>query len=52
MIGFDEAAIKKIYSLEDEQIVTMLISLGYPDESKELYPREKWLSFKDISKVY
>lgn len=52
MIGFDEAAIKKIYSLKDEKIVTMLISLGYPDESKELYPREKRFSFKDISKIY
>lgn len=52
MIGFDEAAIKKIYNLEDDKVVTMLISMGYPDESKELYPREKRFSFKEISKVY
>lgn len=52
MIGFDEGAIKKLYDIEDDKVVTMLISLGYFDEDKELYPREKRFSFKEIAKVY
>ena len=52
MIGFDEGAVKKLYDIQEENIVTMLISMGYPHESKELYPREKRFSFKEISRVY
>ena len=52
MIGFDEGQVKKLYNIEDEMVVTMLISMGYPDESKTLYPREKRFTFKEISKVY
>lgn len=52
MIGFDEGAVKKLYGIPEEDIVTMLISMGYPDESRELYPREKRFTFKEISKIY
>ncbi len=52
MIGFDEGAVKKLYDIEEEDIVTMLISMGYPDKSRDLYPREKRFTFKEISKVY
>ncbi len=52
MIGFDEGAVKKLYNIEEENVVTMLISMGYPDESMELYPREKRFTFKEISKIY
>lgn len=52
MIGFDEGAVKKLYDIEEEDVVTMLISIGYPDKSRDLYPREKRFTFKEISKVY
>ena len=52
MIGFDESAVKKLYNIEDDKVVTMLISMGYFDETKDLYPREKRLTFSEISKVY
>ena len=52
MIGFDEGQVKKLYNIEDEMVVTMLISMGYPDEGKSLNPREKRFTFKEISKIY
>jgi len=52
MIGFDEGAVKKLYNIEEENIVTMLISMGYSNENKKLYPREKRFDFNKISKIY
>jgi len=52
MIGFDEGAVKKLYNIEEEDVVTMLISLGYPLEGKELYPRERRFSFREIATIY
>ena len=52
MIGFSEEAIKKIYSISEDKVVVMLISMGYFDETKKLFPREKRFSFDEISKIY
>ncbi|WP_372713177.1 nitroreductase family protein [Ilyobacter sp.] len=52
MIGFSEEAIKEIYSISEDKVVVMLISMGYFDETKKLFPREKRFSFDEISKIY
>ena len=52
MIGFDEAKLKEIYDLPDNKVVTMLICLGYFDQSKELDPRETRRGFEEIVKEY
>ncbi len=39
MSGIDYEAIKKEYKLNDSEEVVLLVSLGYHDNSKELYPR-------------
>lgn len=52
MIGFSEEAIKELYSISEDRVVVMLISMGYFNEEKKLFPREKRFSFDKISKVY
>ncbi len=52
MIGFDEDKAKEIFNIEDNKIVTMMISLGYFDEGHELHPREKRFNYNDIVKEY
>ncbi len=52
MIGFNEDAVKKLYSLPEDRTVVMLISMGYFDDAKELLPREKRFSFDEIVKIY
>jgi len=39
MSGLDYEAVKKEYKLKDSEEVVMLVSLGYHDKSRELYPR-------------
>ena len=39
MSGIDFEDIRKEFGLSDNKTIVMLISLGYFDESKELYPR-------------
>ncbi|RKD30554.1 nitroreductase family protein [Thermohalobacter berrensis] len=52
MIGFDEDKVKEVFSIDEDKIVTMLIALGYHDESKELKPRGKRLGYNDIVKEF
>lgn len=52
MIGFNEDRVKEIFNIADNKIVTMIISLGYFDESNELRPREKRLEYEDIVAEY
>ncbi|WP_319372226.1 nitroreductase family protein [uncultured Ilyobacter sp.] len=52
MIGFNEEAVKELYSISKDKVVVMLISMGYFDEEKKLFPREKRFSFEKISKIY
>lgn len=52
MIGFNEEKVKEIFNIEENKIVTMMISLGYFDEEHELKPREKRLKYDDIVKEY
>lgn len=48
MIGFNEDKIKEIFAIEDSKTVTMLIALGYHDESKEIKPRDRRLTYSEI----
>ena len=40
MIGFDQAKTRDLYNIDDNYEITMMISIGYFDESKELDSRE------------
>ncbi|BBB90042.1 MAG TPA: nitroreductase family protein [Methylomusa anaerophila] len=52
MIGFDESKIKEIFNIPDHVIVTMLICLGYFDETKTLRPRETRFTYEKIVKSF
>lgn len=52
MIGFDEDKVKEIFNIEDNKIVTMMISVGYFDEVNELRPREKRFNYDEIVTEY
>lgn len=52
MIGFDEAKVKEIFNISENYTVTMLLALGYFDESKTLFPREKRFVYEEISTEY
>ncbi len=52
MIGFSPEKIKELFDLSDSMEVTVLISLGYFDESAELSPRETRLSYDEIVEEY
>ncbi|MEG6566917.1 nitroreductase family protein [Thermoanaerobacterium saccharolyticum] len=51
MIGFEEDKLKEAFGIPDEKVVVILISLGYFDESKTLYPRLKRNGYEKIVKV-
>ncbi len=50
MSGIDFEGIRKAFSLDESKMVVMLISLGYFDESRELYPRRSRKGYLDIVK--
>lgn len=52
MIGFSAEKIKNMFDLDDNIVVTVLISLGYFDENEELSPRETRLSYNHIVDEY
>lgn len=51
MSGVDFDGVKAGFELKAEEEVVMLISLGYRDESKQLYPRRARLGFDNIVTV-
>ncbi len=52
MIGFDQAKTRELYNIDDNYEITMMISIGYFDDSKELYPRETRFKYKKIVDEY
>ncbi|HEX9063311.1 MAG TPA: nitroreductase family protein [Clostridia bacterium] len=48
--GVDFEGLKKAFDIEGENEVVMLICLGYFDETKTLYPRQKRLGYKEIAR--
>lgn len=48
MSGMDFQGVKEAFELADSEEVVMLISLGYRDESKELYPRRMRKGYDEI----
>ncbi|SMD09270.1 nitroreductase family protein [Sporomusa malonica] len=52
MIGFDEPKLRAFFGLPDNQLITMLICLGYFDQSKSLYPRQKRYTYDQIVKEF
>lgn len=48
MSGMDFQGIKEAFGLSDSEEVVMLISLGYKDESKILYPRRMRKGYDEI----
>jgi len=50
MSGMDFEGVRKEFELEDNKTVVMLITLGYFDESKTLYPRAYRRGYNDIVK--
>lgn len=48
MSGMDFEGVKEAFELADSEEVVMLISLGYRDESKELYPRRMRKGYDEI----
>ena len=50
MSGIDFDGIKKEFDLGEEKTVVMIISLGYYDESKNLYPRRPRREYEEIVK--
>lgn len=51
MSGIDFDGIHKEFDLKESETVVMLISLGYFDTSKQLYPRRPRRSFNDITTI-
>lgn len=51
MIGFEEEKLKKEFNISDDKVVVLLISMGYFDESKTLYPRLKRKGYEEIVKT-
>ncbi len=49
--GFDEAKLKRFLGISKDRIVPMIISLGYPDQSKKLLPRAYRFSFEEIGQI-
>lgn len=48
MIGFDSEEVKELYDIEENKEVTMLMAVGYFDQSRELRPRETRFQYEDI----
>ncbi len=52
MIGFNEEKVKELFDIQKHKTVTMIISIGYHDDSKEIKPRERRLQYDEIVKEY
>ncbi|MGM0438143.1 MAG: nitroreductase family protein [Bacillota bacterium] len=52
MIGFDQSKTRKLYDIEDNYEITMMISMGYFDDNKELDPRETRFKYNKIVEEY
>jgi len=51
MSGIDFEGIHKEFGLKESETVVMLITLGYFDTSKQLYPRRPRRSYEDITTI-
>ena len=51
MDGFDDKKLRDFIKLPDYKIITMVIAIGYKDQSKKLLPRAFRYSFEDFVKV-
>jgi len=51
MSGMDFDGIHKEFGLAEHESLVMLITLGYRDESKDLYPRRPRLDFEKITTI-
>jgi len=51
MEGFDDKKLRDFIKLPDYKIITMVIAIGYKDQSKKLLPRAFRYSFEDFVKV-
>lgn len=49
MSGIDFDGLKEAFNLGENKEVVMLISLGYFDESKQLYPRRSRKTFEEVA---
>lgn len=52
MIGFDQENTRELYNIEKNYEITMMISMGYFDEDKELDPRETRFKYDKIVEEY
>jgi nitroreductase len=52
MIGFEEDQVKDAFDIDEHKTVTMIISIGYRDQSKELKPRKHRLQYDEITKEF
>jgi len=51
MEGFDDKKLRDFIKLPDYKIITMVIAIGYKDQSRKLLPRAFRYSFEDFVKV-
>lgn len=51
MVGFEEDKLKEAFGISEDKVVVLLLSVGYFDESKTLYPRLKRNEYEKIVKV-
>jgi nitroreductase len=51
MDGFDDRKLRDFIKLPDYKIITMVIAIGYKDQSKKLLPRAFRYSFEDFVKL-
>ncbi len=51
MDGFDEKAIKKNFSIPEDNIVPLIIAVGKHDKSKKLLPRAMRFKFEESGKI-
>ena len=51
MDGFNDKKLRDFIKLPDYKIITMVIAIGYKDQSKKLLPRAFRYSFEDFVKV-
>ncbi|MCT4660233.1 MAG: nitroreductase family protein [Tissierellales bacterium] len=50
MIGFNEEIAKMLYQIPDNKTITLMIALGYRDESKPLKVKERRLNYDEMVK--
>ena len=52
MIGFDQSKTRELFNIDNNYEITMMISMGYFDENKELNPRETRFKYDKIVEEY